>query len=156
MRQFFVLGCNDPKGSIRRIIKFDDAADPERANLNSVLTGRERESTMKVFGYCFVASAFLVLTSGIAAADGLPKFGKTCVGKSGWNTNVCVSSNGTTLSSSYNWKGSVPTTGKHTGCKISSDVISCSGGTYTTASGSGRMDPVRVKLAGGKPVSMNW
>lgn len=91
-----------------------------------------------------------------AAADGLPQFGKTCIGKSGWNTNVCLSSDGKVVNSSYNWKGSVATKGKHTGCKATASSISCSGGSFSTASGSGAMDPITVKLKDGKPVSINW
>ena len=106
-----------------------------------------------IAGLAFAFTAAMQMSP--AAAD-VPKFGKTCVGKSGWNTNVCVSSNGKTLSSSYKWKGSVATTGTHTGCSASGSTISCSGGTYRTSSGSGKMNPVRVKLANGKPVSMNW
>lgn len=91
-----------------------------------------------------------------AAADGLPQFGKTCVGKSGWNTDVCLSSNGKTMSSSYKWQGKVATKGKHTGCSATASAIKCSGGSFSTASGSGTMDPITVTLKNGKPSSVRW
>jgi hypothetical protein len=91
-----------------------------------------------------------------AAADGLPKFGKTCIGKSGWNTDVCLASNGKTVSSTYKWKGSVATKGKHTGCTATASAIRCSGGSFSTPNGSGAMDPITVTVKNGKPSAIKW
>ncbi len=111
---------------------------------------------MKVVMVCLVAAVTTGSYVAPSAAADVPKFGKTCVGKSGWNTDVCVSSNGKTLSSSYKFKGTLPTRGTHTGCSADGSTISCSSGTYMTSKGSGKMNPIRVKLAGGKPVTLNW
>ncbi len=104
----------------------------------------------------FLAGLSVLTMSSPTIAGELPSFGKTCIGKSGWNTNVCLSSNGTTITSNYNWKGSVATKGTHTGCSVSGSTISCSGGKYSTERGSGKMDPIRVKLSNGKPSSIRW
>lgn len=64
----------------------------------------------------------------VPAMTDIPKSGKTCVGKVGRNTRVCVSSNGSTLSSSYNWRGSVATRGSHTSCSASGNTITCKSG----------------------------
>ncbi len=103
-----------------------------------------------------LAIALVAGTYSAPASADVPKFGKTCLGKSGWNTDVCVSSNGKTLSSTYKWKGKVSTRGSHTGCKLNGSTIACSGGTFTTSQGSGKMDAASVKLSNGKPVSMRW
>ena len=103
-----------------------------------------------------IAATAVVGFSLPAAADGIPQFGKTCVGKAGWNSDVCLSSNGTTISSTYKWKGTVATKGKHTGCKATAAAIKCSGGSFSTAKGSGTMDPITVKLKDGQPSSIKW
>lgn len=111
---------------------------------------------MKLIRLMFAAGVAAGCYAAPAVADGVPKFGKTCLGNVGRNTNVCISSNGTSLASTYNWRGNVPTQGKHSGCKLSGSTINCSGGTYSTSQGSGRMDPISVKVSGGKPISLRW
>ncbi len=84
------------------------------------------------------------------------KFGKTCIGNSGSTRDICLSFNGKTISSWYKYRASVPTTGTHTGCDVKGSTLTCSGGSWRTARGSGKMNPVTVKLSNGKPVSISW
>lgn len=103
-----------------------------------------------------ISSLALLALSSAAHAD-IPKFGSTCIPvTSGASKNVCVSSNGTTMASKYKFRNSVPTTGKHTGCKARGETIFCSGGSYATSQGSGGMPGFSVKLKGGKPISASW
>ena len=91
-----------------------------------------------------------------AFGDGIPKFGSTCVGSSGKSTNICISSDGRTIRSSYIFRGQYPTKGTHTGCSLSGNSITCNGGKYQTAQGSGAMNTVVVTMKNGKPTAMAW
>lgn len=105
-----------------------------------------------------VAAALLIvpLSATSAIAGDIPKFGKTCVGNSGQSSSICLTSNGTTVSSTYLFRGKIRTSGSHTGCSTKGSSIKCSGGTYRTSQGSGKMNPVTVKISNGKPASISW
>ena len=91
-----------------------------------------------------------------AAAAEIPKFGKTCVGNSGLSTSICLTSNGSSVASTYIFRGKYRTTGMHKGCSLKGNSISCSSGSYKTSEGSGKMNPVVIKLSKGKPISIRW
>jgi hypothetical protein len=84
------------------------------------------------------------------------KFGRTCVSTPNNASDVCVSFNGKTASSTYKHRKTIPTKGTHTGCSATATEVSCSGGTWNAAGESGQMGPVTIKLSKGKPVSMSW
>lgn len=103
-----------------------------------------------------VACLAVALSAAPATSAEITKFGKTCIGNFGLSKSVCLSSNGKTISSSYRFRGTIPTKGTHTGCSLKGSSIACSGGTYMTSQGSGKMGAVVVKLSKGKPVSIAW
>lgn len=104
-----------------------------------------------------VVSGFVACcVAGPALAEGIPKFASTCVGNFKQSTNICLSSNGKTIASSYIFRGTYPTKGTHTGCSASGNSITCTGGQYRTGVESGSMNRVVVTLKDGKPVSMAW
>jgi hypothetical protein len=100
--------------------------------------------------------SFVTMAVTPALADGIPKFGSTCVGNFGKSTNICISSNGKTVSSSYTFRGSIATKGTHTGCSSKADSITCTGGQYRTSQGDGAMTRVVISLNKGKPTAMAW
>ncbi len=91
-----------------------------------------------------------------ASAAETVKFGKTCIGRSGSTADICLAFNGKTITSSYKYRGSVPTRGTHTGCSVKGNTLVCTGGRWATSSASGKMNRVTVKLAKGAPVSITW
>lgn len=103
-----------------------------------------------------IYALFAAFTATSAVAAEIPKFGKSCVANFKATTSICLSSNGKTISSSYKFRGTIPTRGTHTGCSLKGSSIVCAGGAYKTAQGSGKMNPVVVKLTKGKPVSIVW
>lgn len=110
-------------------------------------------SHTKIIACLTVATIF---TAAPALAAGIPKFGKTCVGNFGKSSNICISSNGKTVSSTYTFRGTIPTKGSHTGCSEKGDTIVCTGGQYRTSLGNGKMTRVVIKLKNDKPTSMAW
>jgi len=102
------------------------------------------------------AIAITALSSASAMASDIPKFSKTCVGDFGLSSSICLSSNGTSISSSYIFRKKYRTTGSHKGCSLKGSTIKCTGGTYRTSEGSGKMNSVTVKLSNGKPTSLRW
>lgn len=102
-----------------------------------------------------IFSALSLLATPAVAANAV-KFGKTCIGHNGSTRDICLSFDGKTVSSSYKFRGSIPTRGTHTGCSVKGNTLSCSGGAYRTSRGSGEMNPVVIKLSNGKPVSVRW
>ncbi|MFB2550895.1 hypothetical protein [Ensifer soli] len=110
---------------------------------------------MKTFAATLILAA-VALGAPAASAEVKP-FGSTCVKVTkGASKTVCVAWNGKTIASTDKFRNTIPTRGQHTGCKASDAVIACSGGTYATGEGSGRMPPFKVRLKAGKPVAANW
>lgn len=107
----------------------------------------------KIVAAVAVAATFV---STPALAAGIPKFGKTCVGNFGKSSNICITSNGKSVSSTYTFRGTIPTKGSHTGCSAKGDTITCTGGQYRTSVGNGKMTRVVIKLKNAKPTSMAW
>lgn len=105
-----------------------------------------------------ILAAFVsALTSAVpASAEGIPKFGNTCVGNFGKSTNICISSNGSFVSSSYTFRGSIATKGTHKGCSAKGDTIVCTGGVYKTNQGNGDLTRVVIDMKNGKPAAMAW
>src|SRR3712207_1706831 len=106
-----------------------------------------------------LASACLLLMTGAAAAQSIPKFGSSCVPvTSGAAPQVCVSSNGKSLASRYMFRGSVDTSATHTNCSVSGSTIMCTGGSWqTTTGGKGAQTATfGVQMNGAKPVSAYW
>lgn len=110
---------------------------------------------MKSVIVALIAAGTALLTTPTSAAEQV-KFGKTCVGTPNNASNVCVSFNGKTASSTYKHQKQYATQGKHTGCTASESAVKCSGGTWSSGGNSGSMGPITIKLSKGKPVSMAW
>lgn len=100
-----------------------------------------------------IASTFIAAP---ALADGIPKFGKTCVGNSGKSSNICLTSNGKNVSSTYVFRGTIATKASHTGCSMKGSTIVCTGGQYRTNVGNGKLTRVVIKLNGDKPTGITW
>lgn len=105
----------------------------------------------------FAAGLFMaaVVSTPVAASD-IPKFGKNCVPDYKESSSICLTSNGKVISSTYMFRGKFRTRGTHSGCSLKGSSISCSGGTWRTSQGTGKMNPVVVKLSKDKPVSIRW
>jgi hypothetical protein len=109
--------------------------------------------------HTLVSIIFLSASFGAAVpvlADGIPKFGSTCVGDFKQSTKICISSDGATIRSSYIFRGRYPTKGTHTGCSLAGNKITCTGGKYQTSQSSGAMNTVVVTMKNSKPISMAW
>jgi hypothetical protein len=79
----------------------------------------------------------------------------TCIGNSGQSSDICISSNGRVVSSTYLFRKHYKIKGTHTGCFGTTAKITCSGGSFKTADGSGKLTRVVISLKDGKPVSMS-
>lgn len=113
------------------------------------------ENSMKSVILAFAAAGVVFTTTPTFAADQV-KFGKTCVSTPNNASDVCVSFDGKTASSTYKHQKQYPTQGKHTGCTTSESAIKCSGGTWSSGGNSGAMGPITIKLSKAKPVSLTW
>jgi hypothetical protein len=105
-----------------------------------------------------VPACFLLMT-GSTLAQSAPKFGAACIPfTSGAAQQVCVSSNGKSLSSRYMFRGSTDTTASHTNCSMQGSIIMCTSGTWQAASGNkgNQTNMFAVQTNGGKPVSAYW
>lgn len=111
----------------------------------------------KRFSMACVAAATVVFAANTPAfADTIPRFGSTCVGNSGQSSDICISSNGRVVSSTYLFRKQYKTKGTHTGCFGTTAKITCSGGSFKTTDGNGKLTRVVISLKDGKPVSMSW
>lgn len=107
---------------------------------------------------CLVPACFFLMM-GSSLAQLVPKFGATCVPvTSGAAQQVCVSSNGKSLSSRYMFRGSTDTTATHTSCSMQGAIIMCTSGSWQTVSGNkgNQTNMFAVQTSGGKPVSAYW
>ncbi|WP_312944464.1 hypothetical protein [Agrobacterium sp.] len=62
-----------------------------------------------------------------------------CVGNSGQSSDICISSNGRVVSSTYLFRKQYKTKGTHTGCFGTMAKITFCGGSFKTADGSGKL-----------------
>lgn len=108
---------------------------------------------MKVISVALLA---LLASGTMAMADGIPKFGKTCIGSVGKSTKVCLTSNGKTVSSTYMFLGKFSTQGQHTSCTVKAKTITCKSGNYRTSQESGKMSGVVITMRGNAPAAMAW
>lgn len=105
---------------------------------------------------CIAAATVVFAVNTPAFADTIPRFGSTCVGNSGQSSDICISSNGRVVSSTYLFRKQYKTKGTHTGCFGTTAKITCSGGSFKTTDGNGKLTRVVISLKDGKPVSMSW
>src|SRR5690349_20756306 len=92
----------------------------------------------------------------LPAARGCRGSCATCVGNSGQSSDICISSNGRVVSSTYLFRKYYKTKCTHTGCFGATAKIICCGGSFETADGNGKLTRVVISLKDGKPVSMSW
>lgn len=111
---------------------------------------------MKISNILASVAFSVFLFPAAASANDIPKFGKTCIGSFQLSKNICLSSNGKTVSSTYMFRGNLPTQGTHTNCALKGKTIVCSGGQYRTARGDGKMNSVSITMRGNVPASMTW
>lgn len=107
----------------------------------------------------YLVPVCFLLMAGSSLAQSVPKFGATCIPvTSGAAQQVCVSSNGKSLSSRYMFRGTTDTTATHTNCSMQGAIIMCTGGSWQTASGNkgAQTNMFAVQTSGSKPVSAYW
>ena len=108
----------------------------------------------------FMITASIVLTTALSTTPSFSaeqlRFGKTCLSTPNNASDVCVSFDGKTASSTYKHQKQYPTRGTHTACTASDSAVKCSGGRWASGGNSGSMGPITIKISKGKPVSMAW
>lgn len=85
----------------------------------------------------------------LPAARGCGGSCATCIGNSGQSSDTCISSNGRVVSSTYLFRKQYKTKGTHTGCFGTTAKIICSGGSFKTTDGNGKLTRVVISLKDG-------
>jgi hypothetical protein len=127
--------------------------------LSSHAVSRPNLEWLTLMKAIYLVPACLLLMTSASLAQSVPKFAATCVPvTSGAAQQVCVSSNGKSLSSRYMFRGTTDTTATHTNCSMQGPTIMCTGGAWQTATGTkgAQTNMFAVQTNGGKPVSAYW